>query len=161
MINKISDYIKVKNKYISNIINLKKKYKISFSRKNKNKLLELYDDNNNKILTGKYHFYGIYQKSTKLWIWASSIPGIDRIYIDAIDKIKSYSYMFESSDDTRMNFYYQLLTQDVIYISDINLLTWINELLIYLYKDLIYFNPTNSQGNIQFIGLTNIIEKYY
>jgi hypothetical protein len=161
MINKISDYKLNKNKYMSDIINLKKKYKISFSRKNKNKLLELYDDNNNKILVGKYNFYGIYQKSTKLWIWASSIPGIDRKYIDAIDKIKSYSHLFESINDIRMNFYYQLLTQDIIYISDINLLTWINELLIYLYKDLIYFNPTNSQGNIQFIGLTTIIEKYY
>ena len=60
-----------------------------------------------------------------------------------------------------MNFYYQLLTQDIIYISDNNLLTWINELLLYLSQDISYFNPVNSEGNIQFIGLSKIIEKFY
>ena len=163
MINKIDDIIKYnnsRNEYISNIINFKKKYRITFNRTKDNKLLELYSDNI-KILVGKYNFYGIYQKSTKLWIWATSIPGINKKYIDNINKIKSFNYLFESSNDIRMNFYYQLLTQDVIYITDNKLLNWINELLLYISQDITYFNPTNSEGNIQFIGLSNIIEKYY
>jgi hypothetical protein len=162
MIDKIKEiilYNDKKNKEMSNIINLKKKYKIGFTKDNK-KLLELYSDNK-KILVGKYNFYGIYQKSTKLWIWATSIPGINKKYIDIINKLKSYNYIFESSEDLRMVFYYQLLTQDIIYISDIKLLSWINELLLYLSKDIIYFNPINSEGNMQFIGLSIIIEKFY
>jgi hypothetical protein len=163
MINKIDEIIKYnkeKNKYMSKIINLKKKYKIAFNKTKDNKILELYSDNS-RILVGTYNFYGIYQKSTKLWIWATSIPGISKKYIDIINKLKSYNYIFESSNDPRMNFYYQLLTQDIIYISDNNLLTWINELLLYLSQDISYFNPLNSEGNIQFIGLSKIIEKFY
>ena len=156
---KIIKYNNDKKDYILNIINLKKKYKINFKKKD-NKLLELYNDNK-KILVGTYNFYGIYQKSTKLWIWATSIPGINRKYIDIINKIKSYNYLFESSNNKRMNFYYQLLTQDIIYITDNNLLNWINELLLYISQDITYFNPINSNNNIQFIGLSKIIEKYY
>ena len=159
-IKEIVEYNEKRNKEITKIINLKKKYKIGFIKNNNKKLLELYSDNK-KILVGKYNFYGIYQKSTKLWIWASSIPGINKKYINMINNIKSYNYIFESSEDLKSNFYYQLLTQDIIYISDIKLLTWINELLLYLSKDICYFNPTNSEKNIQFLGLQEIIEKFY
>ena len=159
-ISKIIKYNNDKKDYISNIVNLKKKHKISFNKKKDNKLLELYYDNKKKLV-GTYNFYGIYQKSTKLWIWATSIPGINKKYIDIINKIKSYNYLFESSNDKRMNFYYQLLTQDIIYITDNKLLNWINELLLYISQDITYFNPTNSDNNIQFIGLSKIIEKFY
>ena len=160
-ISKIIKYNNDKKNYISNIVNLKKKHKINFNRKKDNNLLlELYNDNK-KILVGTYNFYGIYQISTKLWIWATSIPGINKKYIDIINKIKSYNYLFESSNNKRMNFYYQLLTQDIIYITDNKLLNWINELLLYISQDITYFNPTNSDNNIQFIGLSKIIEKYY
>jgi hypothetical protein len=40
------------------------------------------------------------------------------------------------------------------------MLSWINELILYLSNDTFYFNPTNSESNIQFITLNNIKEKY-
>jgi hypothetical protein len=113
---------------------------------------------NKNILTGEYNFFGIYQPSTKLWIWASSIPGVSTEHIKNIRKIKQMEHIFESDDE--LNFYYQLLTQDVVLINDDKLLEKINELLLYLSNDLFYFNPENSEGNIQFITLSNIKEKY-
>ena len=36
----------------------------------------------------------------------------------------------------------------------------INELLLYLTNDIFYFNPINSESNIQFLTLVNIKQKY-
>ena len=117
-------------------------------------------DNKKIIIAGDYNFYGIYQPYTKLWIWASSIPGVDKKHIKNIQKIKSSNYLFEEDTDSKISFYYQLLTQDVILITNEQMLEWINELLLYLSNDLYYFNPVNSDENIQFITLVNIKEKY-
>lgn len=147
-----------REKEIFKILNQKKDYILRF---NKDKtLLELYDDKNKKILASKYHFYGIYQSSTKLWIWASSIPDITKDTIKFINKLKLYDHLFESDSNIKSNFYYQLLNQDTILLKDEEKLSWINDLLIYLSNDIYYFNPSNSEGNIQFIGLSKIIEKY-
>ena len=117
--------------------------------------------NNNKlILTGEYNFFGIYQENNNLWIWASSIPGIKQKNIKYINKIREYSYLFENDNDEKSIFYYQLLTQDILYITDKKMLDWINELLIYLSNDIYYFNPKNTTNNHQFITLSKIIEKY-
>ena len=71
--------------------------------------------------------------------------------------------IFEKSEKTKDIFYYQLLTQDVLLINDSEskLLNWINELLLYLSNGLYYFNPINSQNNIQFLYLINIREQYF
>ena len=77
-----------------------------------------------------------------------------------IKKIKASEHLFESDSDPKLNFYYQLLTQDVLYITDDKMLDWINELILYLTGDLFYFNPVNSDENIQFLTLVKIKEKY-
>ena len=58
-------------------INLKKKYNINFLKTRTDTLIGLHD-NNKLIIVGEYNFYGIYQQTNKLWIWASSIPGVDQ-----------------------------------------------------------------------------------
>lgn len=158
IIKKIEEVIINKHKYIKNILDSKKNYQITFFKKNETKHMGLYDSNN-LIISGKYHFYGIYQPSTRLWIWGSSIPGIDINNIKNIKKIKTLNYLFESDNNPKVNFYYQLLSEDVILIPDIKMLDWINELLLYLSNDLYFFNPKNSDGNIQFLTLVNIIDK--
>ena len=75
-------------------------------------------------------------------------------------KLKNMNHLFESSDDKKMTFYYQILTQDVLQISNNDALDWINELLLYLSNDMFYFNPTNSDNNVQFITMSKIKEKY-
>ena len=159
-INKTADN---KRKEIMKILKLKKKYNIGFYKNNKprekEKMLEIYADNQ-PILRGEYNFYGIYQQTTKLWIWASSIPGVELRHIKNINKLKESNHLFESDENVKINFYYQLLTQDVLYITDDAMLEWINELILYLSNDIFYFNPINSEQNIQFITLMKIKEKF-
>jgi hypothetical protein len=156
IVKKIKNYNKNKSKDINKILNLKNNYTINF----KNKLLTLYDDNNNKIIVSEYIFFGIYQPTTKLWIWASSIPGVSKKNINNIENIKKSSYIFDNDDSNESQFIYQLLTQDVILITDKNLLNLINLTLNYISNGLNILNPVNEYNNVQFIGITKIIEKY-
>ena len=139
----IIDKIKLNNKTktteIEKVLNKKNKYLIKLEIKNNIKLLSLFT-NNKKILSGTYNKYGIYQPSTKLWIWASSIPNSDIKTIKNINKIRSFNPLFENSTDKRTLFYYQLLTQDTLVIKDTVVLDWINELLLYFSNDVYYFH---------------------
>jgi len=156
MENKIIKYNKKQLNYINKILDQKKNYKIIFDKFNKLSIqLE-----NKIIISGDYNFYGIYQNNTKLWIWASSIPGVPINHLKTIKKIKKYNHLFENSHNIKDNFYYQLLTQDVILINNTKMLSWINELLLFLTNNIYYFNPINSDNNIQFLSLINIKEKY-
>jgi hypothetical protein len=156
---KINDYIIMKNKENDKILDHNKEYTLDFIKKNKKTLVTLSVDNK-KLLVGEYNFYGIFQHKTNLWIWASSIPGIDKTQIRNIDKIKKFSYLFESDDNKKINFYYQLLTQDVLLIDNEKFLDWIKDLIMYLSNDVLILTPSNSENNIQFITIKNIIEKY-
>jgi hypothetical protein len=159
ILNKIKIINDKKHKDIQKYLNPNNKYNIEFIKKESNKQISI-NENTKKIIVGDYNFYGIYQPYTKLWIWATSIPGIDLKYGKNIKKLKSFSHLFESNNDIKMNFYYQLLTQDVLLLSNENMTKWINELILYLSDDLYIFNPINSESNIQFISLSKINEKY-
>ena len=157
---KIEKYIKMKtyimNKILSNNVLDNNKYKIKFIE---NDLMGIYI-NKKLLIAGQYIFYGIYQTQTKLWIWASSIPGINKATIKNIIKIKKLNYLFENESSEISNFYYQFLTQEVLYINDLKMLKLINNLLLFLSNAEYNFNPTNSDLNIQFLFLLNIKEKY-
>ena len=148
-----------KSSKISKIMNSKNSYRIDFFKTGKKKQMGLFE-NKKMVIGGDYNFYGIYQKKTRLWIWASSIPGVDIRQIKNIMKLRESSYLFESSSDPLMMFYYQLLTQDSLYITDSKMLDHINMLILYLSGDYYYFNPINSEENIQFLTLMAVKEKY-
>lgn len=157
LIDKIKEYNSKQTKEIHKILNPKDKYKINFIKKGKTKQMAVLKDDK-PVIIGDYNFYGIYQPDMQLWVWASSIPGVDRKHLQNIRKIKKSDHMFESDSD--MNFYYTLLTQDVILIEDEEMLDKLNHLLLYLSGDMYYFNPVNSEENIQFITLAKINERY-
>ena len=164
MNNSIIDKMQKKNydkyKLIKNLLNIDEHYKIDFFTEKNDRLLKL--SNKNKIiLTGHYNFFGIYKPSVGLWIWASSIPGVYKKIITTINKLKSFNYLFELGDDDKTNFYYQFLTQDILMIKNETQLQWINELLLYLTDNMFYFNPINSESNIQFLTLIDIKEKFF
>jgi len=159
ILDKIKNINDIKNSNIDKYLKPNKKYNLEFLKNNTSKQISVNEDFK-KILVGDFNFYGIYQPYTKLWIWATSIPGVDLKYSKNIKKLKSFSHLFESSNDVKINFYYQLLTQDVLLLTDDKMTKWINELILYLSDDLYMFNPVNSETNIQFISLTNIKEKY-
>lgn len=157
--NKIIKKNEEKNKEITKILNPKKQYRIDFLKTGKKNQVGIFD-NKKIIVVGDYNFYGIYQSHTKLWIWASSIPGVNKSHIKNINKLKQSRHLFEADGDDKINFYYQLLTQDVVQIPNEKLLVWISDLLIYLSDDIYCFTPTNNEGNMQFITLSKINEKY-
>ena len=163
ILKKIKNVNNVKNKEIKKLINSKIEYNIEFlkskKKANDRRKIGIFKDNK-MIVSGDYNFYGIFQPSTNIWIWASSIPGIDIRMIKNIQKLRSFSHLFDSDSDPIITFYYQLLTQDMMYITDMKMLNYINELILYLTDDMYYFNPTNSESFIQFITLVNIKEKY-
>ena len=160
IINKITKSIKQKKKIINKILNINNEYKIKILPNEKYNLLGIYDNNNKLLISGKYNFYGIYNTNNKIWIWGSSIPGIEQNIIKNISKIKSFSYLFENENDNISNFYFQLLTQDIIIIINYEELELINKLFLYLSNDLYYFNPLDYNSNIEFYTLKKIKEKY-
>ena len=123
------------NKIIKNKIN--KKY-ISFKLKERN-------------VEFRYNFYGVIKND--VFYWANVIPGIEGDTINNVNKIKSMSYLFENSKDKKYLFYYQLLTNNIIFISNDKELDMVNSLLMYLDGSLGYFNSINSKGNINLLTI--------
>ena len=157
IIDKIKNNKNEKNKEINKILNIKKNYNINFEKD----IAIIIDEDNNKILTSEYIFFGIHQPSTKLWIWSSSIPGVNKKQIEFVNNIKNKSFIFENDNDKDILLYNQLLTNDVLNLNDSDdILEKINDVLLYLSNSLVILTPLNSLGNIQYIGLTKIKTKY-
>ena len=112
--------IKKYNKSLDNnkIIDLKKDYSISFKKNDKTLTLT---SNNDKVLVANYIFFGIYQPEKELWIWSSSIPGVNKKQIEYVNEIKKMSHLFENSNDSEILFLYQFLTNDTILINNHNI----------------------------------------
>jgi hypothetical protein len=155
ILDKINKYNNKKNIEINKKLNIKKNYNINFD---KNKIIIIED--NKKIIAGNYIFFGIYQPDTKLWIWASSIPGVNQKQIKIINELRSKNYLFENNEDNESIFIYQLLTNDAVQINDSKLFGIINKTLNFLSDSIIILNPINKSNNTQFIGLNKITEEY-
>jgi len=157
IIKKIKDYNNNKLKEINKIFDFKNKYTINLD----NTLLKLYDTSHNKKLVTEYIFFGIYQPQTKLWIWSNSIPGVNKHNIKIVEDIKkNNNYIFENDESEESQYIYQFLTQDVIIITNNNILNLLTLTLNYISNSLNILTPVNEYNNVQFIGITNIIEKY-
>ena len=159
VINKINKYDKNKKKEIEKIINLKKNISFSFD-KTKDLVFIKYEENKNKIIAGNFIFFGIYQPTNKLWIWASSIPGINLNQISKIQDMRKKSYLFENNNNNEILFIHQFLNNDILLIEDDKYLILIKKVLIFLSNGLFMLDSINNYGNQQFIGLINIKEKY-
>ena len=156
LLKKILENAKQQNKKIKKILNTKTNYKIIFN----NDELIINDNNNNKIIVSDYIFFGIYQPKTHIWIWAHSIPGVSNKQITILKDIKKKSYLFENYSHTDIQFIYQFLNNDMIEVSNINYMELINDVLLYLTNTKHILNPINKYDNVQYIGITNINEKY-
>lgn len=159
IIEKIKSNLKKKTKNIKELLSPKDKYKIEWIKQGKEKLISI-NKNNKPLLKATFNFFGIYQPETKLFIWASSIPGISQEQIKYIRFIKSHNHLFESDDESLIMFYYQLLTQDMLLITDTKMIPLISELLLFLSQDQYIINPINSDNNVQFISIKDIKEKF-
>ena len=153
IIKKINDHADKKFNEISKLLNNKMEYTIKF---NNDELILLNKDT--KLLAGNFNFYGIITPDNR-FLWAYMIPGINRNIIKNINKIKSFSHLFENSDNKIMMFYHQLLTQDSILVSNEEV-DYINKILLYLSEDIYFFNAPNTLNATQILFLSKITEKY-
>jgi hypothetical protein len=156
IIKKIETNKKHKNNEINKILNINVNYNITFDD---NKLI-LLDDYDKKILVSEFIFFGIYQNDKKYWVWSNSIPGISKKQIKIIRDLKNKSYLFENDKNKNIQFIYQFLNTDILEIVDKNKVELINDTLLFISECKVIFNPTNKYGNTQYIGITNILEKY-
>lgn len=145
-----------KNKEICQLLDIDIDYTISFDD---NKII-LLNNINKKILVGTFIFFGIYQSNNKYWIWSNSIPGLNKKQIHMIKDIKNKSYIFENNNNKNIEFIYQFLNSDILLINDQSKLSLITDVLLYITDAKVIFTPLNKYGNIQYIGLVDIIEKY-
>jgi len=160
IIDKIKKNKNEKNKEINKILNIKKNYNINFKKDSLSEAV-ITDEDNNKVLTSEYIFFGIYQSSTKLWVWSSSIPGVSKNQIELVNNIRNKSFIFENDSNKDILFYNQLLTNDVLNLNDSeDILGKIDDVLLYLSDSFVILKPLNSLGNLQYIGLTKIKTKY-
>jgi hypothetical protein len=117
------------------------------------------------LLEAKFNFYGIIKNN--MFIWGSSIPLVNKKFIENIKEIKSKSVIienrFKTNKDEKLNyFYYSLLTQEVLLLDNIKEpIKLINNLLLELSNDIYMLNPVNSNNNIQFIGINKITKRYF
>jgi len=164
IITKIKTFSKNAKKEISKILDLNKEYDLKWINYKTGKILAICYDNK-EIITGDYKYIGEYQVNKSLWIWASSMNGINKQTLLNIKKIRSFTHLFEepnklkSLDKKRYDFYYQILTSDTMILSSYIEFEWLKELILYITGDLYYFNPV-IDNKIQLITLSKIIEKY-
>lgn len=155
ILKKIKNYNKKKIKLFSKKINLEDTYKYKI---NKEKLV-IINENNKKILTADFSFFGIINNNN-FWIWGTSIPGTNTKITNSINKIKNFSYLFENNKNKQILFYHRFLTNDVILINDKKQIDWINYLINYLNDSEIFINFDNSKNNLQFITIDKINQLY-
>lgn len=117
------------------------------------------------LLEAKFNFYGIIKNN--MFIWGSSIPLVNKIFLKNIKELRSKSVVienrFKTNKDEKLNyFYYSLLTQEVLLLDTIREpVNLINNLLLELSGDIYILNPTNASNNIQFIGINKITKRYF
>lgn len=160
LIEKISKYSKEQFIKISKQINLKKDYKISFKKINNNDELIINEDKK-MIASCSYHFFGYYDKKTKIWHWANITPGISKSRIKYINELKAKAYLIEKNINSEIDlFFYQFLSNDYFKIVNDKQLALITDLLIWLSNDYHIFKPIDKNDNIEFIGLSKINQLY-
>ena len=154
ILKKIDKYFKDKKKEMKNKINFNLNYDVDFY--DKKDLIKLYF-NKKQILSSEFTFYGIIDRNN-FWVWSSSIPNVSK-NLDKSKKLKEFAYLFEKKNNRRMKFYYHLLTNDIMKISEKKHIDWINKLFMYL-NDSFYIINFYFNNNLQFISLDKLIRLY-
>jgi hypothetical protein len=68
-------------------------------------IIELYDENGQLLLSSKYEYIGMYEKTTKSWIWGWAISSMEPKAINIIKKILLYGLNINLKDsDSILNF---------------------------------------------------------
>lgn len=158
LLEKIRRNSKTKFDEIKDKLNIKKNYTIIFDKINNEPKLFIVEKKKIKLI-GDFNFYGIYNKVTQLWTWSNIIPNVLLTQIKYIEELRSKAYIFEKNIEySEINiFFYQFLINDSMVIPK-KYISLVSDLILYLTDDIYMFDPTNSLNNVQFIGLSKILE---
>lgn len=149
IIKKINDNFIKKQKEIKKIVNLDHNYETRVSAKNYD-VLDFRKDDKFHFST-KFNYYGILDNNN-IFHWANTFQGVDVRFMEQIEKIKSYSNIFDKSNDADHLFYYQILTSDK-FTMDINEQFKFIKLLMYLDKSFYFIEPMINDNNKAIITL--------
>ena len=136
IIKKIENYFSEKDKEIKGIIDFKKNYQTNVSKTHFNVLEFILDDK--FIFSTKFNYYGIYQEG--IFYWANTFHGIDKRFIEKINEVKSFSHLFENSNDPDMLLFHHILTNDSFNL-DTDKYNKFLKLLMYLDKSYYFITP--------------------
>jgi hypothetical protein len=158
LLEKIRRNSKTKFDEIKDKLSIKKNYTIIFDKINNEPKLFIVEKKEIKLI-GDFNFYGIYNKDTLLWTWSNIIPNVLLTQIKYIEELRSKAYIFEKNiEHSKINiFFYQFLINDSMLIPK-KYISLVTDLILYLTDDIYIFDPTNSLNNVQFIGLSKILE---
>jgi len=158
LLEKIRRNSKTKFDEIKDKLSIKKNYTIIFDKINNEPKLFIVEKKEIKLI-GDFNFYGIYNKDTLLWTWSNIIPNVLLTQIKYIEELRSKAYIFEKNIEySEINiFFYQFLINDSMVIPK-KYISLVSDLILYLTDDIYIFDPTNSLNNVQFIGLSKILE---
>jgi hypothetical protein len=158
LLEKIRRNSKTKFDEIKDKLSIKKNYTIIFDKINNEPKLFIVEKKEIKLI-GDFNFYGIYNKDTLLWTWSNIIPNVLLTQIKYIEELRSKAYIFEKNiEHSKINiFFYQFLINDSMVIPK-KYISLVSDLILYLTDDIYIFDPTNSLNNVQFIGLSKILE---
>tara|TARA_B100001248_G_C27398242_1_gene467482 strand:- start:6560 stop:7066 length:507 start_codon:yes stop_codon:yes gene_type:complete len=149
IIKKINDNFIKKQKEIKKIIDLEKNYQTTISKNNFDVLN--FNMNDKFKFSSKFNYYGIVDHND-IFHWSNSFHGVDIRFMEQIEKIKSYSNLFDNSNDPDHLFYYQVLTSDK-FLMDINEQFKFIKLLMYLDKSYYFIEPTLNERTKAIITL--------
>jgi hypothetical protein len=163
ILKKITENSKKKFHEIKKKIDITKNYTIEFKIVNEEPKI-IFKENKDEKIIGDFHFFGIFNEATKIWKWSNIISNVSFRVIEYVEKLRlrgeillAKNLEVKKSNEINM-FFYQFVTNDTMYIPDEKYLGLIMDFLIFLSDDLYIFQPINSSGNIQFIGLSKINE---
>lgn len=158
LLEKIRRNSKTKFDEIKDKLNIKKNYTIIFDKINNEPKLFIVEKKEIKLI-GDFNFYGIYNKVSLLWTWSNIIPNVLLTQIKYIEELRSKAYIFEKNIEySEINiFFYQFLINDSMVIPK-KYISLVSDLILYLTDDIYIFDPINSLNNVQFIGLSKILE---
>jgi len=151
---------KNKNKELKKKINIKNNYIITLDKQNNESRIILKEGTTTKLI-GNYNFFGIYNNTTELWYLSNIIPSASIKQNKYIENLRLKAYIFEKNNNYSeiIFFFYQFLINDTMNVPK-KYIGIIFDLLLYLSDDIYIFTPLDAKGNMQFIGLSKILELY-
>lgn len=157
------DILSVYYKEIKKSYNMSDQYTIEIKKNPNGQVLNVYTQEK-KILSSRYELLGIYDESTNLFVWGSSLTPSDKNNTLKVKNIKDYSTKlksliitkkFSDIDFQERSLYY--LSENIFYITNENIQDFIL-LCIFVSKKLVLIKRNLGTHLISFYLITDVLQ---